>query len=572
MCQKCGDRTHQPVDLKRRHLLKSMGWGALALGLSPVVTGCFTSSGKEAARNVSSMEKSAAVQARKARHLTILQTTDIHAQLLSHPEMFIQNGKPVFKEAGGYARLKTVFNQVRQEKPGQTLIVDCGDCFQGSAIATWSRGEALVPVINAMGYDVILPGNREVQHGPDKFETLLKSLRANVVAANVFKQASGERLFPASRVLEMGRVKVGFIGLTDHLVPKRQAPAYSKGLAYKPSEEVLAEQVQFLREKQGCELVIALGHLGLAQQIDLSKKPQCAGVDFLLGGDTHERVREPIKVGYAAVTEPGAFGSFVGRLDVVVEDGKLKDFSYQLIEVTADRFPEDPAVRTVVMDVRKPYEEKVRKVVGRTETPLYRYSILETPMDNLITDALREYTRTDIALSNGFRFSPPILPGEITEEDLWMMIPVESQVKVGQATGKQIVDWLENELNNVFAKDPTRRFGGWVVRFSGMTLKFTAGNEPGKRVQEVRVGGKPLELDRLYTIAACERPGDPEDVLCRITRVRDARTLDVEIREPLRQFLARHSPVKYVIEGRVVATDLPGVVYSQSPGVPYEFV
>ena len=146
-------------------------------------------------------------------------------------------------------------------------------------------------------------------------------------------------------------------------------------------------------------------------------------------------------------------------------------------------------------------------------------------MDNLITDAMMWKLKPDVAISNGFRFCPPITadgntPTPITNDHIWSMIPVDSEAKYGEATGQQLWDWLEQELHNVFARDPAKRFGGWVVRFKGMTANFTMRAEQGRRVNWIRIGGTPVDLARPYLIAACEREGDPDDTLCRMEKVK----------------------------------------------------
>ena len=112
--------------------------------------------------------------------------------------------------------------------------------------------------------------------------------------------------------------------------------------------------------------------------------------------------------------------------------------------------------------------------------PLVRYYVIETPMDNFITDALMWKFKPDIALSNGFRFCPPLVPdpntgyADITKDFLWSMLPIDSEAKLGMATGRQLWDWMEKELENAFATDPANRFGGWVIRFKGMEVNFTS--------------------------------------------------------------------------------------------------
>ena len=213
-------------------------------------------------------------------------------------------------------------------------------------------------------------------------------------------------------------------------------------------------------------------HLGLSQQIYLANLPQCEGVDYILGGDTHERVREPIQCKYAKVVEPGAFGSFVGSLKLTVVNGKITKDTYELVEVRADDLKADKDMISLIESNEDPFDEEINKVVGYSTIPLYRYFVIENTIDTLILDALAwRVPEVDVVLSNGFRFCPPrSTPDQtgkipITEGFIFDMLPVDSYVRKAKATGTQIKEWLEKELNNVFAKNAAERFGGWVVKF-----------------------------------------------------------------------------------------------------------
>jgi 2',3'-cyclic-nucleotide 2'-phosphodiesterase (5'-nucleotidase family) len=188
--------------------------------------------------------------------------------------------------------------------------------------------------------------------------------------------------------------------------------------------------------------------------------------------------------------------------------------------VDPERYAEDAVMKTLVAAARAPYRSTLDTVIGRTRTPLLRYYVLETPMDNLITDALMWKFPNDFVVSNGFRFCPPLVPpaggeADITNEFLWSVLPVDSALKSGAVTGQQILDWLEGELENTFAADPTRRFGGWLVRFKGLFVKFTIANPMGERLQEVAIQGRPLMASRTYSVLGCEREGDPDTTVCR---------------------------------------------------------
>lgn len=168
-----------------------------------------------------------------------------------------------------------------------------------------------------------------------------------------------------------------------------------------------------------------------------------------------------------------------------------------------------------------------------------------------------------LALSNGFRFGHPLLPGPITARDLWMLFPVTTRLRRGTVTGQQLRAFWEDEIDHVFADDPKRLFGGWMPRVSGMTVRFRTDRPRGQRVLSLEVNGEPLDDARRYSIAACEREGDRDDALCRIRGVADPRTLELDVHDAVRAYLARHKTIREVRGGRVIAEDLPARVLSQ---------
>ncbi|MBL7932516.1 MAG: 5'-nucleotidase C-terminal domain-containing protein, partial [Bacteroidia bacterium] len=260
-----------------------------------------------------------------------------------------------------------------------------------------------------------------------------------------------------------------------------------------------------------------------------------------------------------------------------IENGKIKEEAYELLEVDPAKYKADEEMLKMIEKAHEPYKKEIKRVIGKSTTPLVRYFVMETPMDNLITDAIMWKVQPDIAVSNGFRFCPPLLPdpktgvAEITKEYLWSMLPVDSDMRMAKISFKQLKNWLEREMENVFAKDPTKRFGGWLVRFQGMKLKFTMSNDMGSRIQELLVKDKPVEDNTIYTIAACEREGDPDSVLCRIKDVKNPKRLGHTLHQIMEEYLAKHSPVAPKQEGRAVATDAPSTLLTQVSGVNYQF-
>lgn len=508
--------------------------------------------------------------------ITILQTADIHGQLNLHDELFWENEQIVFKKRGGLAYIRSLFDSVRAENPDGTLILDGGDLIQGGAVAALSEGRAFPSVIRKMGYDFLIPGNWEVVYGKKTMLEVLEAYRTPVIAANIYHEDGGEMIYPPYFIKEVKGVKLGFISYDDPEIPVRQNPSFSKGMRFEPVEHNIRELITELKEEKGVDVLFVVSHIGIAKQVHLADDPVMEQVDYVLGNDTHERIRKPLSRKYAKVTEPGAFGSFVGRLDLIVKDGKVIGENYELMHVDPEKYNPNQEVVAAIEEATRPYDKEINEVLGYTSEPLYRYFVVENPMDNMITDAARWKTGADISISNGFRFSPPLVPGEdgtvaITREYLWNMLPVNEKVKIGKASGDQIRDWLEQELHNVFAQNPTERFGGWMVRYSGMTVKFNANAQKGQRVQEILVKGAPIQGDKLYTMSACRREGEPLHMLCRMPNTVDTEVMDYTIHEALAEYLKEKGTVAPKIDGRAVALDLGDNVLSQLPGTEYEF-
>ncbi|HMK02692.1 MAG TPA: bifunctional metallophosphatase/5'-nucleotidase [Ferruginibacter sp.] len=513
--------------------------------------------------------------------ISILQTTDVHCQVHPHDELFWENDKAVFRQTGGYAHVATYLQQERAKNP-HTFLIDTGDMFQGSELSVKTTGKAMVPILNAMGYDLYLPGNWEVIYYKKAMQSLLGSLNAPKVCANMYHDLGegkkGELIFPPYHIWNIRGVKIGFIGYTDPLVPIRQSPNYSKGIVYSKPENNLPYYVDVLRRQERCAYVLVVAHLGLSQQIHLANQPECKGVDYILGGDTHERVRKPIQCRYSKVVEPGAFGSFVGKLNLTIQQGKVIKDDYELVEISTNEFEPSKKITALIKDNEKSFADDIYKIAGYSTIPLYRYFVVENPIDTMIIDALKwKLPGVDIVLSNGFRFCPPRTTPDhtgnipITEGFIFDMLPVDSTVRTGKVTGKQIHEWLETELHNVFAEDASERFGGWAIKFKGMKMSFNAFAEKGKRVQQVSIAGVPLDLNKTYSICACERDGDPPDMLCRMKKVADAKNTSYTLHSVMKEYLAANSPVTPYPPQNAKILDAPQTLLTQVSGVDYKF-
>ena len=155
--------------------------------------------------------------------------------------------------------------------------------------------------------------------------------------------------------------------------------------------------------------------------------------------------------------------------------------------------------------LRAPYKDELKKVVGRTESLLYRRGNFNGTFDDLICDALLSEREADIALSPGFRWGTSVLPGsELTVEDIFnatgMTYPNAYRLEM---TGARLKEVLEDVADNLFNTDPYYQQGGDMVRVGGMGYRINIGAKMGSRISQMTLlkTGKPIEANKNYVVA-----------------------------------------------------------------------
>jgi len=463
--------------------------------------------------------------------LTILQINDTHGYLEPHPELVWEGGEPSFPVLGGYARIASLFEAVRHERPNSVLTLDNGDTFHGTFPAVYSKGEALVAPVNALGLDA-MTAHWEFAWGPDHFRQLAQKLKHPMLAINCYEKASGKRPFPPSRLLERAGLRIGVIGIAATIIDKSMPPHFSTGLRFTIGDEELPGEIERLRRFEGAELIVVLSHLGFPQDAKLASL--VAGIDVLLSGHTHNRLEHPVVVNGALIIQSGCHGSFVGRLDLDIADRKIARFAHRLIPVD-ESLPSNPTMNALVESVMAPHRAMLSEVVGSTLVGLHRNTILESPMDEFLLAAISKAANANIAFSNGWRYGAPIPPGPITMNDLWNVIPTNPPVSVVDLTGRELVAMIEENLENTYAADPYRQMGGYVKRCRGLTMIAKIENPPGHRIDRLFVEGRLVEPETIYQAAFVTAQGVPAKY------GRNRRDLTIRAVEALRSYLSDHS-------------------------------
>lgn len=430
---------------------------------------------------------------------------DSHAYFEAHPEIFWEQGRAVYRTAGGYAQIAFILKQIRAENPGRVMLFDGGDTFHGTYPAIQTKGEALVPVLNALE-PAAMTAHWEFAYTPEGFKRLTRQLSYPMLAMNVYKKDSDTLFFKPYEIVEMAGLRIGIAGIASNIVDKTMPPQFSEGLYFTNGLEELPGVIRSLREDEKADLVVLVSHLGYPQDMQLME--QVPGVDICLSAHTHHRLEQAVRQGTALVVQSGNHGSFITRLDLNIEGGKITDFTHRLIEINENIQP-DPGVDEMIQNVLRPYREELDQVVGHTLAPLNRGFNLESTMDNFILSSLLDQTGAQIAFSNGWRYGAPVIPGPIHLNDLYNMVPMNPPLSTVDLTGKELMAMLEENLEHTFSRDPWKQMGGYLKRSLGIRVFFKIENPPLKRIHKLFVGDKEVQPDEIYKTVFITEQGVP---------------------------------------------------------------
>lgn len=405
-----------------------------------------------------------------------------------------------YGKIGGMAQMATLINAIRAERSKNTLLIDCGDTWQGSYSSLKTRGEDMVKVMNAMGVD-LMTAHWEFTYGANRVKELIKKLKFPFLAANVTDTEWEEPVFKDIVYFERGGIKIGIIGqafpYTPIANPRYMIPDWSFGI----QEEKIRASIKKARAG-GAELIVLASHNGF--DVDRKLASRVDGIDVILTGHTHDAIPGVIKVRNTLLIATGSHGKFLGRLDLEVKNKKITKFNYKLIPILSEAIKPDPKITEIIKQVRAPYEKTLNTVLGKTNTHLYRRGNFNGTFDDVINQAIMEERDTQISLSPGFRWGATLLPGQnIRVEDVYSQTAITyPAVYRNEMTGKFLKEILEDVGDNLFNPDPYYQQGGDMVRVGGMGYQFDINEKIGKRVSDMTLlkTGEKIDPTKTYVV------------------------------------------------------------------------
>lgn len=424
------------------------------------------------------------------RRLSIVFTNDLHGALLPYEGA----GRDAGITFGALASVATYVRRARTVAAamGQPFVLlDAGDFYQGTPEGTLSRGSAVVPVFNVLGYDAIIVGNHEYDHGRANAESLVARLDAPVFGANVTDTTTGEieEGFQHSTRIRRGGLDIALTGVLTTNMPSLTFLSNIENLAFASETATLTAEVARIRADSP-DLLVVLNHVGYDGDKGLADG--VPGIDLLVGGHTHTYAREAwVGRNGTIVVQAGAHGMTLGRIDLDVRpEGGVETYAYRLVSTRVDRLPPDPATLAQIRAASADVSREVERAVGRATAEIQASYRNESSLGRLATDVLREWSGAEIAILSGGGIRASLPAGELRVRDCFRVFPFGNRAARGRVRGDVLLKTLEHGATS----DRGR------IQISGVEMEIDTRLAPGARLVSVRMNGAPLDPAREYDV------------------------------------------------------------------------
>lgn len=391
----------------------------------------------------------------RARAITLIHTGDFHGHLTARPNLRSDGDGRL---EGGLARVATVIKKIRRNNR-HSLLVHTGDTTQGSGEALYTRGQALVDVVDMLGIQAFAPGNWDFVYGPDRFKEFFGSGRWGALASNLYTTAQhnadgrivdaagdvvisaafpdgipatlprvhtqaqyddwqqwytdhGERILPPYSIKRIGGLKIGILGCTTRRGPQVVGSWVVDGIEFSNCQKEIARFVPELRDPAGhnVDLLILLTEVELGVNVQMVENSAALDganhVDVILNSDMHEETLEPLQIWNKSRTrrtlllEEGQDGTMLGELKLKVQDKTVVDWDFTAHRIH-DGIPEDRRVARKIAEVRAPFTTAFDGSIPCTPNSPYYNSFsgtcLKGPLDAVVGSTLVGLHRSNYA-------------------------------------------------------------------------------------------------------------------------------------------------------------------------------
>jgi 5'-nucleotidase len=279
--------------------------------------------------------------------------------------------------------------------------------------------------------------------------------------------------------------------------------------------------------------MVVAGHLGLSEDEYIGRN--VCGVDVILGGHHHVALNPPkiiefdpdpdivsglgeledddlqsgnleqTRLGECPESErrqvilahPNAFAKFVGRLDVVVRDGRVRSHEWELIPID-DQLPEDPDVAFVLDEYVEEMNRRLDldRVVTKALTKLNRFGSTggDSALGNFVAEAMqyRKGVETDFCVTNSLGVRTDVLEGDVDLEQMFNVLPFDNTIATLYLSGADVQELLDFSTDRSASR-------GCNSQVQVSNVSFTM-NCRTRKAEDIVIAGEPLDLESIYEL------------------------------------------------------------------------
>lgn len=478
-------------------------------------------------------------------NLTLFHTNDTHSYVFPRPATWRDDGKLV----GGVIPLAWHLEQERGSTTAD-LLLDAGDFMTGNPVCELAPhgvpGEAIARIMNQLGYDAGTIGNHEFDVGRDNVTLLVDLFDFPLIAADIL-DSEGQPVYRAEPlVLVRGGLRVGILGVSCAGMEEVVAPSRFPGLVMGAQADIVRRQASALDPLT--DLMILITHNGVGDDKELAQQLKGTGIDIIVGGHSHSRLKRPLLEGGILIVQAGSKMTNLGRLDLQVADDRIVSYDGRLIDLWAEGATADPELTALVAGYQREVDQVYGRRIGTLETD-WTKGRGEHNLGNFLADGIRQSAAADVAFINSGGIRKGMQAGPVTALDIHEILPFSNTIVVTELTHRQLAAVIQHNA------DGSVTGGHGILQVSGISYTFRANEDrSGAVVEEILVQGQPLASGAVYRVAMPDYVAMMQDVYLNID-LPPQEDLGVTLSQAIVATVEVSGPISSQIEGRIRRLD-----------------
>lgn len=384
--------------------------------------------------------------------VVILHTNDIHGQLYPF-QVHTSATSGELKRRGGFLELASLIKSERESAKSRgyhPLLIDTGDWFQGTPEGNLTKGSIMTLLMNAVGYDIVVPGNHEFDFGAEEMVLRLNELDSDILCCNLFLSIDKDyhdRVKPYVLV-ERDGIKIAFVGVLLDNKSRVMSPESLGSLIIGNPIESTERIVSSLRSRQDVDYIVLLSHCGIEDDVVFAEEIE--GIDLIIGGHSHTYMEKPVySEGGVPIVHAWAKAGVLGKVTLRFNRffHSFAGFEWAMLPVDPEVLQPDAVIVSFADQMSKDFPVDLARVIGHNNQSLFHSeSKYRSDIGRWLCQIMREATGADIAFHNRGGIRADLMKGPVTVRDMFLVSPFDNSLVTMRLTGEQLFEILKRSF------------------------------------------------------------------------------------------------------------------------------